>query len=297
MLALLSCFTSFARDAATPAANDDAVTSLPTFGKLSGKQYAGFAPVTADGKNKLHYWFVECECGNAPGTPLLMWLNGGPGSSSLLGLLAERLGPQSITPNATLVANPDAITKRYHLLALDNPVGSGYSYTSSGAYVTSEFEMRTQAVAALRVFFQRHPEYTSRPFWVTGESYAGHYVPNIAWEVAVNASEIPLQGVVIGNGVRRIPRLERRRQSQRLRSTSSSPPACATPSATMRADVQHGAAVPERRADGVRRGRHRRGDARGGEHAAGPVRRNDPLAPGQRRPVLRERDRLLAVPG
>ena len=193
--------------------------------------------------------------------------------------------------------HPDAITKRYHLLALDNPVGSGYSYTSSGAYVTSEFEMRTQAVAALRVFFQRHPEYTSRPFWVTGESYAGHYVPNIAWEVAVNASEIPLQGVVIGNGVRRIPRLERRRQSQRLRSTSSSPPACATPSATMRADVQHGAAVPERRADGVRRGRHRRGDARGGEHAAGPVRRNDPLAPGQRRPVLRERDRLLAVPG
>jgi carboxypeptidase C (cathepsin A) len=36
---------------------------------------------------------------------------------------------------------------------------------------------------------------------VTGESYAGHYVPNIAWEVAVNASEIPLQGVVIGNGM------------------------------------------------------------------------------------------------
>ena len=179
----------------------DAVTSLPTYGKVHGKQYAGFAAVTPDGHNKLHYWFVESDAGNKPDTPLLMWLNGGPGASSLTGLLAEKLGPQSIATNGTLVDNPDRITKTHHLLTLDNPVGSGYSSTSSGSYVTSEAQMRTQAVAALRVFFKRHPEYASNPFWVTGESYAGHYVPNIAWEVAVNASEIPLQGVVIGNGM------------------------------------------------------------------------------------------------
>ena len=173
----------------------DAVLSLPTYGKLQQKQYAGFAPVTPDGKNQLHYWFVECDCGNAPGTPLLMWLNGGPGASSLTGLLAEKLGPQSITANGTLVDNPNRITKRYHLLTLDNPVGSGYSMKRSGAYVSSEAEVRTQAVAALRIFFARHPEYAGCPFWVTGESYAGHYVPNIAWEVAVNASEIPLRCV------------------------------------------------------------------------------------------------------
>jgi len=186
---------------AAVAAFDDAVHSLPTYGALAQKQYAGFAPVTDDGANQLHYWFVECDKGNAPGTPLLMWLNGGPGASSLTGLLAEKLGPQSITANGTLVDNPDRITKKYHLITLDNPVGSGYSQTSSGRYVSSEAMMRTQAVQALRVFFSRHPEYASCPFWVTGESYAGHYVPNIAWEVAVNASEIPLQGVVIGNGM------------------------------------------------------------------------------------------------
>ena len=87
------------------------------------------------------------------------------------------------------------------MLTLDNPVGSGYSMTSSKGYVTSEAQVRTQAVQALRVFFERHPEYASNPFWVTGESYAGHYVPNIAWEVAANATSIPLQGVVIGNGM------------------------------------------------------------------------------------------------
>ena len=128
-------------------------------------------------------------------------MQGGPGASSLTGLLAEKLGPQSITSNGTLLDNPDRLTKKYHLLTLDNPVGSGYSSTSDRAYVTSESQVRTQAVQALRVFFSRHPEYARNPFWVTGESYAGHYVPNIAWEVAVNASEIPLQGVVIGNGM------------------------------------------------------------------------------------------------
>ena len=186
---------------AAAAYNSDLITSLPTYGRLKQTQYAGFAPVTADGKNQLHYWFVERAGGNAPDVPLLMWLNGGPGASSLTGLLAEKLGPQSITANGTLVDNLDTITDKYHLLTLDNPVGAGYSSTSDGAYVTTETQVSTQAVQALRVFFKRHPEYANNPFWVTGESYAGHYVPNIALEVAMNAKDIPLRGVTIGNGM------------------------------------------------------------------------------------------------
>lgn len=181
------------------AAFPDAVASLPTFGAPAFPQYAGFADATADGKNKLHYWYAACE--SAAACPLLLWLNGGPGASSLTGLLAEKLGPQMITPNSTLVDNPDRITTQYHLLTMDNPVGSGYSSTSDANYVTSEYEVRTQFVYALRGFFKLHPELSKLPFWVTGESYAGHYVPNIAYEIAVNASEIPLQGVLIGNGM------------------------------------------------------------------------------------------------
>ena len=44
---------------------DDLVSSLPTYGRLSDRQYAGFAPVTADAKNQLHYWFVECKLSHA----------------------------------------------------------------------------------------------------------------------------------------------------------------------------------------------------------------------------------------
>ena len=177
----------------------DEIVSLPTFGAPAFPQYAGFADATPDGKNKLHYWFASCE--KSSPCPLLLWLNGGPGASSITGLLAEKLGPQSISPNSTLVANPDRITTRYNLLTFDNPVGSGYSSTSDANYVTSEFEVRTQFVFALRGFFKLHPELSALPFYVTGESYAGHYCPNIAWEIAVNATEIPLQGVVIGNGM------------------------------------------------------------------------------------------------
>ena len=213
----------------------DLVASLPTFGKLPTKQYAGYANATADGHNRLFCaprplqrraaapphvvgpslystsggiscadWFVECvDCGNRSNEeiPLVLWLNGGPGASSITGLLIEKLGPLMISKNGTLVANPDHITKKHHLLVIDNPVGSGYSTTDNGAYVHSETQVRTQFVHALHQFFNWHPEYRDSPFWVTGESYAGHYVPNIAWEIAVNATDIKLQGIVVGNGM------------------------------------------------------------------------------------------------
>jgi len=196
-------FVAFAARAQSIRDTGDVVTDLPTYGKsLKNKQFAGFARATPDGKNRLHYWFVEGDKGNSKDTPVLIWLNGGPGASSLTGLLAEKLGPQAITANATLEDNPDALARLgYHVLAVDNPVGSGYSSTDDGAYVTSEEEMRTQFVFALRGFYALHPEYAANPLWVTGESYAGKYVPNIALEIAVNATEIPLAGVVIGNGL------------------------------------------------------------------------------------------------
>jgi len=191
--------------ASAEAFKGDSVRSLPSYAGGVGVQYAGFANATSNGKNRLHYWFVEADGGNSKDTPLLIWLNGGPGSSSLTGLLAEKLGPQSITgdaSNATLEVNPDALSHHgYHVLTVDNPVGSGYSSTDDGSYVTSEEQMRTEFVYALRGFYALHPEYAANPLWVTGESYAAKYIPNIAIEIAVNATEMPLQGVVIGNGI------------------------------------------------------------------------------------------------
>lgn len=65
----------------------------------------------------------------------------------------------------------------------------------------SEEEMRQQFVFALHGFFLLHPEYKTNPLWVTGESYAGKYVPSIAYELAMNAPDIPFQGIIMGNGM------------------------------------------------------------------------------------------------
>lgn len=199
---LLAGVASLGLAAAVAPPAPDQVLSLPTYGTPKTRHYSGYTDATPEGNNKLFYYFIEAQVGSdSPDTPFLIWLNGGPGASSMMGLFVENLGPQKITANNTLVDNLDTITKQYHLMAVDNPVGAGFSYTTNEAYVTSQEEMRTQFVYGLHGFFKKHPEYKRNPLWMTGESYAGKYVPNIAYELATNAKDIRLQGIVVGNGL------------------------------------------------------------------------------------------------
>lgn len=180
---------------------DDAVTSLPGYGKLKNRQFAGFMQVNASYDHNLFYWFVEAATGNTPGvTPTLLWLNGGPGASSMMGLLVENIGPLTLQLNGTLTENKHTWAASYNVMIFDNPVGAGFSYTKPNGYVTSEEQMRTEYYAGLLGFFAKHPEYKSNPLWVTGESYGGKYVPNVAFEIH-SRGELALQGVIIGNPV------------------------------------------------------------------------------------------------
>jgi len=205
MLALLAAVTcavaSLAMGQAPPA---DRVDSLPGYGPVKGVQYAGLLPINATYDKHLFYWFIEASAGNVPGkTPLLIWMNGGPGSSSLTGLLAENIGPISLQKShgkTTLKDNPFSWTNKYHVIAIDNPVGAGFSYTNEGGWVTTEEEMRKEYYTGLSAFLDLHPEYRTNPVWVTGESYGGKYVPNVAFEIHQRA-ELNLQGVIIGNGM------------------------------------------------------------------------------------------------
>lgn len=159
------------------------------------------ALVNETAERNLFYWFVEAATGSTPGvTPTIIWMNGGPGASSMTGLLTENIGPITLSADGALKANPYAWSEFYNVIAIDNPVGSGYSYTGKESYVKSEEEMRQNYHSALEVFFKAHPEYKGNPLWVTGESYGGKYVPNVAFEIH-SRGMFPLQGVIIGNGV------------------------------------------------------------------------------------------------
>ncbi|KAF2767661.1 carboxypeptidase S1-like protein B [Teratosphaeria nubilosa] len=75
------------------------------------------------------FWFFEArhEPANAP---LSIWLNGGPGASSMLGLLAEH-GPCWVEPDSNSTRlNEWSWNDHVNMLYLDQPVGAGFSYNS-----------------------------------------------------------------------------------------------------------------------------------------------------------------------
>jgi len=182
---------------------DDGVSKLPGWGdQYTGKMYAGYISVNTTCNSALFYWMLEKEGGSVEGkTPVLLWLNGGPGASSITGLLAENIGPYQLS-GTTFTYNEHAWTDKYNVLIIDNPVGSGYSATEDIAvcYSSTEREVAANFYIALNSFFNvLHTEYKRNPFWLTGESYAGKYIPNIA--EYLHEKGFPFKGVVLGNGL------------------------------------------------------------------------------------------------
>lgn len=145
--------------------------------------------------------FFESKDGNKD-APVVMWLQGGPGCSSLTGLFAE-LGPYKVNSDTLqLEENEYSWNDHFHLLFVDNPVGSGYSYVNKEAgFVTTETEVADNLYSLLLQFFADHPQYSSNSFYIFGESYAGKYIPAISAKIMNEGFKIPLKGCGIGDGL------------------------------------------------------------------------------------------------
>lgn len=131
--------------------------------------------------------------------PVVLWLNGGPGCSSLTGLFME-LGPSSIDKKIKPINNPFSWNNNASVIFLDQPVNVGYSY--SGSSVSNTVAAGKDVYALLTLFFHQFPEYAKQPFHIAGESYAGHYIPVFASEILSHKDRnINLQSVLIGNGL------------------------------------------------------------------------------------------------
>ncbi|KAK5992097.1 Carboxypeptidase Y-like protein [Cladobotryum mycophilum] len=161
------------------------------------KQYSGYLDDEANDKH-LFYWFFESR--NDPANdPVILWLNGGPGCSSLTGLFLE-LGPSKIDKNEKLVFNPHAWNTNASVIFLDQPVNTGFSYSNRG--VTTTTAASKDIYALLTLFFTQFPEYSKQPFHIAGESYAGHYIPVFASDILSHQNRnINLKSILIGNGL------------------------------------------------------------------------------------------------
>ncbi|BDD63760.1 hypothetical protein MAP00_008623 [Monascus purpureus] len=161
------------------------------------KQYSGYLDDNENDKH-LFYWFFESR--NDPkNDPVVLWLNGGPGCSSLTGLFLE-LGPSAINKDIKAVYNEHSWNSNASVIFLDQPVNVGYSYSSSP--VSDTVAAGKDVYALLSLFFEQFPEYAKQDFHIAGESYAGHYIPVFAAEILSHKKRnINLKSVLIGNGL------------------------------------------------------------------------------------------------
>ncbi|KAL2507495.1 Serine carboxypeptidase-like 48 [Forsythia ovata] len=154
---------------------------------------------------RMFYFFFESR--NSRSTdPVVVWLTGGPGCSGSLALFYEN-GPFHITNNLSLVWNDFGWDKVSNLIYVDQPTGTGFSYTSD----SDDIRANSQGAAVdfydfLQAFFQAHPQYAKNDFYITGESYAGHYIPAFAARIQQGNSNkegihINMKGLAIGNGL------------------------------------------------------------------------------------------------
>jgi carboxypeptidase C (cathepsin A) len=157
----------------------DVVEALPLCAPLPSKWYSGYLPVTVT--KALHYVFIE-SLSNPATDPILIWFNGGPGCSSMLGLFAEN-GPYIIDDGETIIKpNPWPWNKNASLLFIESPAGVGFSLANgTGDTLHSDLSQSEDAFAGLQQFYQAYPEKRTNPLFVTGESYAGVYGPYLAW--------------------------------------------------------------------------------------------------------------------
>jgi carboxypeptidase C (cathepsin A) len=178
--------------------DDDEVIDL--FGGIyDGKIYSGMLD-TEDPLRQLHYIFVPSQ-GDRTKDPVVLWLNGGPGCSSLLGFIQEH-GPVVFPDyNPTPMLNKYSWNMNANMLYLESPAGVGFSVNDNSTDVKWDDEKsgRDNRKAILS-FFQRFADYAKNDFYIAGESYAGVYVPKLA-SLMVNDTGVNLKGIIVGNGL------------------------------------------------------------------------------------------------
>ncbi|CAH2061302.1 unnamed protein product [Thlaspi arvense] len=184
---------------------EDLVVSLPGQPKVGFRQFAGYVNIDSENGRSLFYYYVEAD--KQPETkPLTLWLNGGPGCSSVGGGAFTELGPFYPTGDGRgLRINSMSWNKASNLLFVESPAGVGWSYSNTSSdYNTGDKTAANDMLVFLLRWFIKFPELKFRDFFLTGESYAGHYIPQLAdaihsYNIRSSGFKFNVKGIAIGN--------------------------------------------------------------------------------------------------
>lgn len=180
-------------------------TKIPDVAFDIGESYAGLLPISdkANETSELYFWFFP-STNPAAKDEITIWFNGGPGCSSLSGLLTEN-GP-FLWQEGTIAPTPNSYswTNLTNMVWVEQPVGVGYSQGTPDIY--NEVQLGEQFVGFWKNFIKTFGM-EGYKMYITGESYGGYYVPYVADAFIkqndceyFNLSGVAINDPIIGDG-------------------------------------------------------------------------------------------------
>ncbi|KAM0339671.1 hypothetical protein ACHAPU_010854 [Fusarium lateritium] len=138
-------------------------------------QYSGYLNYGTN--QSMWFWFFEARH-NPKKAPLALWLNGGPGCSSEIGIFQEN-GPCHFVDNSSEpTLNPFSWNEYANMLYIDQPLGTGFSEGTKT--INSTISAAPYIWTFLQAFFDNFPQYESSDLGLFTESFGGHYGPKFA---------------------------------------------------------------------------------------------------------------------
>ena len=169
------------------------------------KPDVGYISLYEDPGNDMFYWHFPAE-ENPETAPILIWLQGGPGCASTLGLFTEN-GPLYVNDykpgQGELKADKRVETwnQKANMIFPDYPLGVGFSTVTEGHVSSNKEGVIKEFQLFYQGFLEKYPQYKGRDIFISGESYGGHWVPYTSYALhSLNNPDIPLKGFAIGNG-------------------------------------------------------------------------------------------------
>ena len=172
--------------------------------------YSGYITMNPLTGSSLFYWLFEAINSNITQDtkPLIIWLEGGPGCSGTFTMLWQMVSPIRVNNNTQPLRTNTNYTwaTSYHLMSIDFPYNVGYSFANSASDERNSTQASTYYLYKfLYKLWQKYPVwFTNRDIFLFGYSYAGHWVPGLAWNILQqnqlnNGFNFPLKGIAMGN--------------------------------------------------------------------------------------------------
>lgn len=179
------------------------LTGLPS--SYTGVLHAGYIPLTGSNK-KLYYMMADSEK-NFDNDPVLLWMNGGPGCSSMFGFFYEH-GPVGFKQGQeNLLTNRFSWNTNMTVVYLDAPAGTGFSTVGSEEdYKTDDASIANDNFIFLREFLHKYSQLRDNDIYIAGEGWAAQHIPLLAQIIqefnkqqTESAKRIRLRSIILGN--------------------------------------------------------------------------------------------------